>query len=174
MHFYDIKGGRLTPLTLAGHDFGRIYPVGPNIIYATQDRKERAFSKFDGKQFVPVTAQEKDDLMKKGEYGSDSGWKSFGLWDENGQEIEERDAQKPEDDWATFPLKSGPVMIHYRTTPADPKTFSFRHLYSVKGLAPNAGEQELFSATDGTTKIDHAAYENLFPARPSGQLEDSQ
>jgi len=173
-HFYDIKNGTLTQLTLTGHEYSRIYPYGQEILCAAMDGKDRKLTKFDGKQFVPVTPEEKDAMTNKPEPPGPPAWKMFRLWDESGKELEDRDSLKGEDNWATFPLKSGPVQVHYRSDLPDPKTYSTRHYYSVKGLTPNGGEQDLLSVTDGINLIDQKTYEDDFPVKADVGQEGAQ
>lgn len=174
MHFFDIKKGELTQLTLTGHEYLQIYPSGQNIFCVTRTRKGGVITKFDGKQFVPVTAEERTALANKPELTGSSDWSMFRLWDENDREIEEHDPLKGEDDWATFFLKSGSVQIHYRTSITDPKTNSTQYLYSVKGLISNGGEQDLLSVIDGVKKIDSATFEDNFPVKITAGSEGAQ
>ncbi len=169
--FFDVKGGHLTQLILTGHEEKRIFPSGPDLLCVSLDRKTREFLKFDGRQFVPVTGPEKDDLMKRSEYEKPSGWKYFRLWDETDQEIDENDPSKGEDNWATFPLKSGTVKVHYQSSIPDPKNYFPQHVYTLTGLTPNGGEMDLIHILDGTKKIDQAAFESDFPVKASNPGE---
>lgn len=165
--FYDIKKGKLTQQILTGHEYMALHPYGQDIYCVSQSLKESKFLKFDGKQFVPITPQERDALKGHEENPIAAGWKFFELWDENDQETADNDPLKGEDDWATFPLKTSTVKIHYMTSVADPKTYSTQQTYTLKGLTPNGEDQELFTVKDGTKKIDRNVFESDFPQKAS-------
>jgi hypothetical protein len=165
-----VKDGKMKSVTLrsdAETMGGAIQPVGNDLYLMRYVKRRQEFSKFDGNDFVALSEEARTELLKRmKECRRDRcGWRQFRLWDEAEEEKENEEADQ--EYRATIPLKSSTLVLGMNVTWVDRQQYARDCIYTLKGLEPKGGVQELLSVGGKQRQIGGEEYDKLFPDKMS-------